>query len=63
MVIKAYKSKSRENYYTLVDSVGDEGCATIKPTSDKRKIKAQLADVAVCVYGWHRPEIVIVDHV
>lgn len=60
-LIKAYKSRFTKNHWVLVDSVGDEGCATITAT-DERKIKSQLADVAVCVYGWHRPEIVIVDH-
>ena len=67
MIIKAYRDKFERNYFTLVDRVGDEGCARVKLTDehgiayDERKIKYQLADIAVCVYGWHRPEIVIVD--
>ena len=57
MTIKAHPLSDGKTW-VLVDPVGDEGQATVTAT-DERKIKTQLADVAIRVYGWHRPEIVI----
>lgn len=58
MKIKAYRLQG--NTWLLVDPVGDEGQATVT-AKDERGIKAQLADVAVITYGWHRPEIVLMS--
>lgn len=58
MKIKAYRLN--DNTWLLVDPVGDEGQATVT-AKDERGIKAQLADVAVITYGWHRPEIVLMS--
>lgn len=57
MKLKAYPT-GIDNHWILVDVYGDEGCATVTAT-DERKLKLELADVAIRVYGWHRPEIVI----
>ena len=54
--IRAYPDGPGE--WILVDSVGDEGIGRTTAT-DERGIKAQLADIAVRTYRWHRPEIVI----
>lgn len=54
--IRAYPDGPGE--WILVDAVGDEGVGRTTAT-DERGIKAQLADIAVRTYRWHRPEIVI----
>ena len=57
MKLKAYPT-GIDNYWILVDVYGDEGGATVTAT-DERKIKLELADVAIKTYRWHRPEITL----